>query len=84
MQRAFAVVGDIGCFSVGSNDHFVRVFADGNSGEYVECCSIDDRQRVGLLGDYQEGSLGVRCEGMIARSAIDNSLLRICLSPIRT
>jgi hypothetical protein len=63
VQRAFAVVGNVGCFFVGPNDHFVRIFADGDSGEYLEGCSIDDRQRVGLLGYYQEGALGVGCYG---------------------
>ena len=57
MQSAFAIVRHIGCLSIGPDRHLMRVLADRNSCEYLKCHSIDDRQRMRLLGDHQQSPL---------------------------
>ena len=51
------IVGYIGSFSIRPNRYLMWVFPDGHAGEYSERCSVDDRQRVGLLATTRSASV---------------------------
>ena len=51
VERAAAVVGDVGGFAVGRGDDFVRVIADGDFGDDFKRRGIDDGESVIVFGE---------------------------------
>jgi hypothetical protein len=58
VQGAAAVIGDVGRFSVGRGDHFMRIGAGGNAANDRQCFGIDDGHGLIVFGEHEKRLLG--------------------------
>jgi len=58
VECAESIVGDVGGFAVGGGDDFVGIAANGDAGDDVEICGVNDGESVVLLGEDEERGLG--------------------------